>query len=508
MSAPSRTDVRSTVNEDERERGNGDGDGRENGNQVGGEGDDGRRNDREVENADADSPDPDPKADVTPNSEAETTGTNSSHVSASTAAAQSPSVPTGRWEFGLAVALVAVGIGIVTGNTPIFLSSVIGLSYAAYGYAIRPPDSDLDLSVSRVVAPESPTPGEAMTVALTVTNEAVEPVSDLRIVDEPPAGLEVDGTPKAAAVLQPGETATVEYTVRARRGTYRFGAVTLSVRNVSGGAEWRQRVDLETEFECDDALERVPLAGQTIQHTGRVETDVGGNGLEFHSIRSYHPTDPMSRVDWKRLARTGELTTVEFREERAASVVVLVDVRGENAVVRDDHELDGIGLAKHAAGWIVGALLDENNRVGVALYGGRGDYLLPRTGRDQAARARRLLAGEWHESFGRSRWLSRTRRHVDRFCKHLDDDKQIVFVSPVLDEEPIESVRRFRAYGHAVTVVCPSVAHAETIGGRLERIEHRHRLRELRGQDVRVIEWEPDESLHVAVERAKRRWSQ
>ncbi|MCU4972962.1 DUF58 domain-containing protein [Halobacteria archaeon AArc-m2/3/4] len=493
MSVPSSTDVRSTDRD--------------------GQDDHRREPDDEDDSESSTGPETDLRTDsststrTSTNSSASATAPASASSSiASTTTTQSPSLPTGRWEVGLAVALVAVGIGIVAGNAPIFLSAVVGLSYAAYGYATRPPDPEL--TVTRVVDPESPTPGETVTVALAVTNEATEPVSDLRIVDEPPAGLEVEGSPKGATTLQPAETTTIEYTVRARRGTYDFGAVSLAVRNVSGSAEWRQRVALETSFDCDDALERVPLAGQTIQHTGRVETDVGGDGLEFYSIRSYHPTDPMSRVDWKRLARTGELTTVEFREERAASVVVVVDVREGNAVVRDEYELDGIALSKHAAGWIAGALLEENNRVGVALYGGRGDYLLPRTGRDQSARVRQLLEGGWHESFGRSRWLSMANRHVGRFCKHLDDEKQIMFVTPVLDEDPIRSARRFRAYGHAVTVVCPSVAHAETTGGTVERIDHRNRVRELREQDVRVIEWEPDESLHVAVERAKRRWSQ
>lgn len=413
---------------------------------------------------------------------------------------------TDRWQVGLAVALLAIGLGVLAGNAAIFLSSVVGLTYVAYGHATRPPSTDL--AVDRIVDPPAPLPGSEVDVVVRVTNEASTPVPDLRIADEPPAALPVvEGDARGSATLQPGETATVAYTLRARRGEHAFGDVTVVARNVSGSDAERERFAFEDTLEVDDVLERLPLAGQTIQHAGRVETDVGGSGLEFHSLRTYQPSDPMNRVDWKRFARDGELTTVEFREERAASVVVVVDVRHANQVVREIGELDGVSLSKHAAGWLVDALLNENNRVGLALYGGSGDYLLPRSGRSQRARAERLLEGEWCGSFGRSAWLAAGIDHVGRFCRHLEDDKQIVFVTPALDAEPLEAARRFRAHGHQVTVVCPAVADVDSPGGPVERIGHTRRLGSLREGGARVLEWRPDEPLHVATERANGRWS-
>lgn len=412
---------------------------------------------------------------------------------------------TGRWRVGLVVALVAVGVGVIAGSTAIFLSSIVGLTYAAYGHVIPSPTTSF--AVERRVEPESPDPGEPVEVVVRVTNEGANPVADVWIADEPPESLIVEGEPCGTASLRPGESATVAYAVRARRGSYEFGPVTLLAHNVSGGETELKRFDAAGEFTCDERVDGLPLTGQTIQYAGRVETDVGGEGVEFHSIRSHHPTDPMNRVDWNRLARTGELTTVEFREERAARVVVAVDVRRVNAVVRDPAELDGVALATHAADRIVEALLGENNQVGVVQYGGRGDYLLPRSGRDQLARARRLLDGEWCESFGHRRWLPWGHRNVDRFCRHLADEKQVVFVTPALDDDPVLSARQFRAYGHQVTVVSPTVVDGATPGGSIERIARERRLREFREHDVRVVEWAPDEPLHGAIERAVRRWS-
>ncbi|USZ72860.1 DUF58 domain-containing protein [Natronosalvus halobius] len=432
-------------------------------------------------------------------------------------------ISSDRWMVALGIALVAIGVGVIARDAAVFLSSVVALTYAAYGYATTPPSPQL--AVERRLDPSDPVPGESVSVTVTVSNHGTDAEPDIRVADQPPTNLVLDGASRTVGSLAPGESLAFEYAVHPRRGTHVFGDVVVESRNVSGSERLRTRYAFDSGGEVEDqdrdqddcnganrltwndALERLPLAGQTIQHPGRVETDVGGEGLEFHSLRPFQPSDPMRRVDWKRLARTGELTTIEFREERAASVVVVVDARDASAVVRNPGELDGRSLSIRAAEWVATTLLAENNRVGVALYGGRGDYLLPRTGRDQLARVRRLLDGEWCGSFGRPSWLAHGDRAVDRFCRHLADEKQLVFVTPLLDDAPVASARRFRAYGHEVTVVCPGVADRPDLAGTLERDALERRLSTLRSHGVRVVEWRPDESLHVAVDRSKRRWS-
>ncbi|MFP8956131.1 DUF58 domain-containing protein [Natrialbaceae archaeon A-CW3] len=414
-------------------------------------------------------------------------------------------VSSDRWLVALTVALLAVGVGVLARDAAIFLSSVVALSYVGYSYATRPPEPTL--TVERTLEPASPTPGDTVGVSVTVGNAGSASIPDVRVVDEPPSDLHLEGEPRVAGSIAPGESLTLEYTVSAKRGEHTFGDVTISARNASASERVVARYRLSSEFTCDDALERMPLAGQTTQLTGRVETDVGGEGIEFYSIRPFHPTDPMRRVDWNRLARSGELTTIEFREERAASVTVVVDARASNTVVRRPGELDARSLSYHATEWLVTALLGENNRVGVALYGDRGDYLLPRSGRDQLARATRLLDGDWCGSFGRRSWLAHGDRSVDRFCRHLNDEKQLLFVTPLLDEDPVTSAQRFRAYGHEVTLVCPLVADRAGYEGVLDRADVEARCSSLRSHGVRVVEWSPDESLHVAVDRSKRRWS-
>lgn len=411
---------------------------------------------------------------------------------------------TGRWRIGLAVALVAIGLGLLTETLSIFAASLVGLTYATYGRLVPPPTLDLD--VERTVDPASPSPGTAACVTVSITNTGDHALPSVRIVDEPPAGVEPIDEPRAAVSIRPGETATLRYRIRARRGTHSFGDVRILASNVSDGERRRETRSIETVLRCRVHLADVPASGQTSHHPGRIGSTDAGEGVEFHAIRAYQPTDPINRVDWNRLARTGELATIDFRQERAVRVVCVVEDRPSTELVRRPGEADALTLSRLATLRIGRALLDENNHVGLACFGGRGHYLRPGTGRIQAARIERVLDGDWDASFGRTGWLAGGVRDVDRCCRDLADEKQIVLVSPLLDDEPVDAARRFHAFGHDVTVVTPAVT-PETPGGRVAELDRESRLSTLREDRVRVVDWSPDEPLSVAMDRAERRWS-
>lgn len=413
-------------------------------------------------------------------------------------------VATGRWRIGFAVALVTIGIGILAESLPIFAASLVGLTYAAAGRLIPPPT--LDLTVERSIEPASPKPSSTPTVTVSVTNDGRHALPAVRIVDTPPAGVESLDNPRTAVSIQPGETATLRYEVRAKRGAHDFGDVRILASNAGDGERRTETAAVETTLRCEDRVDDVSVVGQTSQHAGRIGSTDGGSGVEFHAIRAYQPTDPINRVDWNRLARTGELATIDFRQERAVRVVCVVDDREEFARVRRPGEADALELSRHAADHLARALLAANNHVGVACFGGRGHYLRPGAGRTQVARIERVLEGDWKPSFGRSGWLAGGVADVDRCCRELADEKHLVLVSPLLDHEPVQAASRFAAYGYDVTVVSPAVT-PETPGGRLAAIDRESRLSTLRGDGVHVVDWSPAEPLSVAMDRAARRWS-
>ncbi|WP_435346502.1 DUF58 domain-containing protein [Haloarchaeobius sp. HRN-SO-5] len=436
---------------------------------------------------------------------------------------------TGRWNVGLTVALVTGAVGLFAQNAAVFTAAAVGLTYAAYGYVTRPPP--VDVEVDREVSETSPMPGSDVDVTVTVRNASDRPLADVRVVDGVPETLGVvDGSPRHMTGLQPDETESFEYTVRARRGVHEFGDATVVTRNVSGSVECRETVSVGSRVSCHALVDSLPLSDQTIPYPGRVDTDATGEGIEFHSIRKYHHSDPMNRIDWKRFARTGELRTVEFRKDQAATVVVVVDTRYESRVSRRPQEPDAVELATYAAGRICGHLLDDGNRVGLARYGSSFAYLRPGTGDEQAARIRENLsvhaatsipvgddgpdagghtpaagddgsAGDGRPTATDGGW------RIDWLRRRIPNGAQVVFVSPLLDDGPLHALRRLRAAGHSLRVVSPNVTSTESPGSTIERVQRDSRLSLLRGRTTKVIEWSPDEPLFAAIERATRRWS-
>jgi uncharacterized protein (DUF58 family) len=417
-----------------------------------------------------------------------------------------------RWDPGTTVALLAGAGGILTRNTTIFLAGVVGFAYAAYRYGTRPPA--YSVSVEREIDDRSPLPSREVSVALTVRNEGEEPIADLRVVDGVPERLGViSGSPRHCTSLRAGEEDAFSYSVRARRGVHEFGATSLVARNVSGSAERRFEREAAGRITCETRADDVPLPADTSSYPGHITTDSGGQGVEFYATREYQSSDPMNRVDWKRLAKTGELTTVDFRETRAATVMVVVDARTPSRVARRDGEPDAVELSEYAAERLVEAFVRRNDRVGLAVFGPAERYLGPAGGDEQVARIRTELEASSAVRertpgiFDDRRQNRANESRFDTLRKRMPDSAQVVFLSPIADDYAVEVAERFRAYGHAVTVASPDVTETGRPGGAVERIERGRRLAEVRGSGIRVVDWSPDDPIRIAVSKATARWS-
>lgn len=280
-------------------------------------------------------------------------------------------------------------------------------------------------------------------------------------------------------------------------------------RDAAGSQERTTELATPTRIVCTPELSAggdLPLRGLTTIYHGRVPTDVGGAGVEFHATREYRRGDPVKRIDWNRRARTGELATLELREERAATVVLLIDAR-ESAYAAAEPDADtAVEASVQAAGQAFTALLDGGDRVGIATLGPRDCWLSPGAGTTHAARGRETLATDpalaptpSEGRFYQSLWLRRFRRR-------LPADAQVLFFTPLLDDSAASLAHRIDAHGHLVTVLSPDVTAGDTPGTRLVAFERRERLRELRAAGIRAVEW-GDRSFPVAVARATGRWS-
>lgn len=413
---------------------------------------------------------------------------------------------TRRWRGVLALALGALAAGLLLRRPGVLFLAVVGVAFAVYPQVTSPPQPAL--SLDRRLSADAPSPGEDVEVTVTLTNTGDARLYDVRIVDGVPATLEVaDGSPRHGTVLRPGRSATYTYTVTAERGRHQFEPATVVVRDVAGGHEVESTVAAETTVEIDCTTSTSsPLRAQTLVASGRTATDRGGSGIEFHRTREYRRGDAMSRIDWNRYARTGEPTTIEFREPRAVAVVLLVDAR-EAAYRSREGEPHAVAYGVSAAAQVAEWFLERRDRVGVAGIGRSPTWVPPGAGGGHLDDVEETLATD--RTFAPTPPESEppTDAQFDDLRRRLPDRAQVVLFSPLCDDEVLAGARELETRGHAVSVVSPTVTGTDTPERRLASAERRHRITELRGAGIPVVEWDPGRPLAAAVGDAAAGWS-
>jgi len=378
---------------------------------------------------------------------------------------------------------VCLGLGLIYELQAVTLAGIVGFGFTAYARLSTLPDPSL--AVERTIEPADPGPDEEIEVTVTVTNESESFLPDLRLVDGVPAALSVEeGSPRHGTAVRPGESAEFEYTLTTKRGTHEFGSLLAVARNLSGTAEQRLYVEASTELTCQPqpapTTQPVPLRAQTAQYTGPVDTEIGGEGIEFHTVRQYEPGDAVSRIDWNRRARTGELSTIEFREQRAANIVLAVDARPDANVAADPFERHALDRAVEAAGRTFERLLADGHQVGIAALGDSECWLAPGAGDSHRIRGRELLAT--HPAFasapgedveGSWRWEQRLR-------ERLPAGAQLIVFTPLADP---------------VTIVSPDPSSDERFSHELEAVRRGITIADLRRSGVPVVDWQQGESF-------------
>lgn len=416
---------------------------------------------------------------------------------------------TGRWWFAGLVVLLAAALGAVTARPLPLLVAVVGVTYATYARTFGAPT--VDVALERSLSDPAPNPDDLVEVTVTVRNDG-DALADVRLVDGVPTALEVaEGSPRHAAALRSGGETTFSYAVRARRGQHGFDPATVLARDPPGSVERETTADVETVLTCLPPLSEVPLRSQTTQLAGRIATDSGGEGLQFHSTRRYRPGDDISRIDWNRRARTGELSTVEFREEKAAGVMVVVDARPAAYWAPAEGERTAVEHSVGAAGRVFSELLDGGDQVGIAALGPKTCWLGPGAGNEHEHRARTLLAthpalsavppGDGPPELA----IDPDHEPVDLgwLRARLDPDVQVILLSPVCDDGIAAAVRTLQATGNDVTVISPDVTSRDSPGRRVAALQRANRLHRIREAGVRVVEWDVAEPFANALARAE-----
>ncbi|MFB6122209.1 MAG: DUF58 domain-containing protein [Haloferacaceae archaeon] len=418
-----------------------------------------------------------------------------------------------RWDVGLAGAVVLAAIGVAFRDPVLLGAAVVPVTYVVFG-AVSPLPDDPPLVVERSVSDSSPVPGERASVELTVRNVGEATLTDVRVVDGVPDQLTVvEGSPRASFALRPGAEATVEYELVARRGNHDFTPPVVRMRTLSATRRRTDRIEAggDTAVDCLASVDETPLRDATTLRAGELATDTPGSGLEFYATREYRADDPINRIDWRRFARTGDLTTVQFREQRAARVVLVVDARESARVAPGPGHPDGTELCAYAARRLFDSLREEGHHVGLsapgvdvnevdAVLAGDADLPWVDAGADVETSTRvDAVLDAACENDDRTAVADGGVRLAERIARRLPRNAQVVLLTPAADDEVVPLIRRLRAEGHEATVVSPDRTDATTPGGSLEAVRRRLRLNRLRESDVAVVDWNPVEPLWTAL---------
>jgi len=465
-----------------------------------------------------------------------------------------------RWGVGLLGALVLVGMGLLYADATLLSAALIPLLYVLYGTLSSVP-ADTQVTVERRIQPSTPEPGEPIRVHLRIRNDGDSVLSDVRVIDGVPEELVVTGgSPRLATPLSPGETAATSYTAIAKRGEFAFEDPAVRVRSLAGSQRETKTVPAigDTRFTCANVSSTPPVVDRSIQRQGSLSVDEGGPGLEFYSTRQYMRGDPVNRIDWHHVAKTGEFITVQYRKEQAVRAVVVVDARSLNSVTPAAGYPTGTQLCAYAGERLFDALEDAGVVTSATALGfeagdlgglvgpdglpwidpehdsgkrGRATLLFHRLQTESERNADPLSltlpqqvfsAGAWTggspNASGRQNTAPQNARadggdsgaswqeqqtgadeRIHRLLTRLPGDAQIVLCSPLLDNWPIELASALSMQEYPLVVLSPDVVSAGTNGQRLAALGRRARLRALEHMGARTVDWQIADSIDYAV---------
>ncbi|OBB09432.1 ATPase [Mycobacteriaceae bacterium 1482268.1] len=219
-----------------------------------------------------------------------------------------------------------------------------------------------------------------------------------------------------------------------------------------------------------------------------------GPGVEYADIRPYVPGDHMRTVNWPVSARRGSLHITQRLTDRAADVVVLIDMYAQPP----GPATEATERALRGAVQVVQSALRSGDRAGlVALGGGRPRWLAADIGRRQFYRVLDTLLGAGDEFESTTGTLAPGAA--------LPPGAIVVAFSTMLDTQFALSLIDLRKRGHTVVAVdvlegAPFVGHtADPLFTRMWALQRSFMYRDMGTIGVDIVSWPSQNTLDQAM---------
>jgi uncharacterized protein (DUF58 family) len=331
----------------------------------------------------------------------------------------------------------------------------------------------------------------------------------LHLSDEPQNGIRPEnGRLAQATELRAGETATLEYSFTAARGTFIWKTVRAVAGDSFGLTGEALALDAPAEVLASPALQKFrpfPLRTQrTLASSGSIPARRGGSGTDFWGVREYHPGDPLRHLDWRLNARHPQLLfTKEFEQESIADIGLILDARLKTDAVRGGESL--FEHSARAAASLAEVFLRQGNRVSLFVTGDPPVSLYPGYGKVQLNRILHALARSGTHSGG-------TLGDIRLFPVQIFSSRSLILVISPLAANDWRLFPRLRAHGYQVLLISPDpldYARAELpadrtgrLANRLARMERQLEIFRIRKLWIPVIDWTVGRPLAPLVRQA------
>lgn len=412
---------------------------------------------------------------------------------------------TDNWSPAPPMMIILSVLAVTTGSEIFLIGAVVPFAFLLYSSLYRIPENSLE--ITREVKPATALPDDDVKVELSVKNTSNLKLRDIRIVDGVPDSLAVkSGSPRISTSLDPGEKKTAKYSLTAKRGKYKFKPVKIKTKNINSSLEAQESLEAsgDSRIICRAGLDSFPLQDNFSGSFGQIETSEGGSGMEFHSLRDYRSSDPLKQVEWRRFAKTGELATVNFRDENSSEVMIILDSRKISDVKKSEGSPSARDLCFYAGKRIFDILDDSGHKVGLTGLGMEyNDFLetntesgvpVVRTSEKNRNKVREFFSTHENEALkGETGDF-----YAEEIYRFAPPGCQIVIISPILDKEIEPLTRTLSSHGNSVTLVSPDITSGNSSGAEVESFERDLRMAELK-KNAEVIDWGVSSSLSVAV---------
>jgi uncharacterized protein (DUF58 family) len=176
-----------------------------------------------------------------------------------------------------------------------------------------------------------------------------------------------------------------------------------------------------------------------------------GRGMEFDEVRAYQPGDEARAIDWRVSARTGDLHTKLYREERERPVVLWVDQRaGMRFATQGVFKSVQAGRLAALIAW---AAVQQGDRLGGLVMSDHQHYeLRPRRGRRAVmGLIDALVRASGNDSMAAKQALQ---NHLDRLRRVLRPGSLVFLISDFADlaRQQVTDLRRMAIHNEVIMV--------------------------------------------------------